>query len=379
LGEAIACYRRAVAADPKLALAHNGLGNALKAKGELGEAIACYRRAVAADPKLALAHNGLGNALREKGELAEAIACFRRAIAADPKLAPAHYNLGLVLYGKGDVAGAIACWRQAIAADPKLAPAHYNLGVALHGKGDVAGAIACFRSALALRPDFAEAHCNLGLVLQQQGQFAAALRALRRGHQLGSRRPRWPSPSASWVRHCERLVDLEARLPALLAGKLRPKDAAERLDVALLCSHPSKGLPATAVRFYEEAFTDQPARADDLGAGHRYNAACAAALAAAGKGKDSGKLTATQRARLRQQALGWLRADLKARAKQLNSWWPGAPAQARQALTHWRKDPDLASLRDKALDALPELERAAWRKLWAEVDDLLKGHGAGMR
>jgi hypothetical protein len=181
------------------------------------------------------------------------------------------------------------------------------------------------------------------------------------------------------VRQCQRMLQLDGRLAAVRQGKATPRDAIERLNLANLCQQPYKGLPATAVRLYEEAFSDQPASADDLGASHRYNAACAAALAAAGKGKDSGKLDAPERARLRQQALGWLRADLKARAKQLNSWWPGAPAQARHALTHWRNDPDLASLRDKALDALPQPERGAWRKLWAEVDALLKGAGAGKR
>jgi hypothetical protein len=45
-------------------------------------------------------------------------------------------------------------------------------------------------------------------------------------------------------------------------------------------------------------------------------------------------------------------------------------------LTHWRADPDLAGVRDKpALDKLPDAERMAWRKLWAEVDGLLKRVG----
>jgi hypothetical protein len=54
----------------------------------------------------------------------------------------------------------------------------------------------------------------------------------------------------------------------------------------------------------------------------------------------------------------------------------GSPAQQRQArqhLTHWQRDPDLAGVRDKAaLARLPEGERAAWRKLWAGVDYLRK-------
>ena len=44
MDEAIACYRKAIELDPKFALAHNNLGNALEDKGQVDEAIACYRR-----------------------------------------------------------------------------------------------------------------------------------------------------------------------------------------------------------------------------------------------------------------------------------------------------------------------------------------------
>jgi hypothetical protein len=41
---------------------------------------------------------------------------------------------------------------------------------------------------------------------------------------------------------------------------------------------------------------------------YRYNAACCAALAAGGQGKDADKLDDKERARLREQACDWLRA-----------------------------------------------------------------------
>jgi hypothetical protein len=43
-----------------------------------------------------------------------------------------------------------------------------------------------------------------------------------------------------------------------------------------------------------------------------------------------------------------------------------------KALRHWKQDADLAGVRDKeALEKLPEAERTEWRKLWAEVDELI--------
>ena len=59
----------------------------------MDEAIACFRKAIELDPKLAAAHNNLGDALADKGQLDEAIACCKKAIELDPKFAPAHGNL----------------------------------------------------------------------------------------------------------------------------------------------------------------------------------------------------------------------------------------------------------------------------------------------
>jgi hypothetical protein len=49
-----------------------------------------------------------------------------------------------------------------------------------------------------------------------------------------------------------------------------------------------------------------------------------------------------------------------------------------QSLRHWQEDTDLASVRDAAaLGKLPESERIEWKKLWADVADLLKKSGDG--
>jgi hypothetical protein len=105
---------------------------------------------------------------------------------------------------------------------------------------------------------------------------------------------------------------------------------------------------------YAEAFAEEAALAEDLAKGHRYNAACSAALAAACGGADA--------AECRGRALEWLRADLAARNRVVS----GLVA----TLEHWKCDPDLASVRDRPGD-LPESERGAWQGLWAAVDEAL--------
>src|SRR5262249_24085929 len=149
---------------------------------------------------------------------------------------------------------------------------------------------------------------------------------------------------------------------------------AEGLDFAQLCY--DTGRHAAAARLWAAALTADPRLADDRRAQHRYNAACAAALAAAGTGQDDPKPDDAARAQLRQQALDWLKAERSAWARLLDSGPPQARAATTQVLQHWRGDPDLAGVRDPdALAKLPETERAAWRALWADVDALLKAQG----
>jgi hypothetical protein len=146
-----------------------------------------------------------------------------------------------------------------------------------------------YRLALRHKPDYPKALCNLAFLIKKQGRFTEALALLQRGHALGEKDPRWPYPSAEWVRQAERLVDLDARLPQFLTGQAEPADAAERLVLAQqICQ--AKKLYATAVRYYKEAFADRPVLAGAALSDHRYDAACAAALAGCGQGQDAANL-----------------------------------------------------------------------------------------
>src|SRR5262249_6472156 len=91
------------------------------------------------------------------------------------------------------------------------------------------------------------------------------------------------------------------------------------------------------------------------------------------RGEDAAKLDDKDKARLRNQALDWLRADLALRARQLGSGRPADRTAAQKALRHWQKDSDLAGIRDAAaLAKLPAEERVAYERLWADVAELLK-------
>jgi tetratricopeptide (TPR) repeat protein len=370
LDEAIAEYCKAIELDPNDALAHSNFGVGLDHQGKVEEAVAEHRKAIALDPKNDKSHNNFGRALEHQGKRDEAIAEYSRAIALDPKNAAAHYNLGRVLNEQGNRDEAVACYRKAIELDPKLAPAHCNLGVALKEQGKLDEAIAEFRKALELDSRHAGAHCNLGNALKEKGEFRQALREFRRGHELGSQSPGWQYPSADWVRQCERLVELFEKLPGFLNGKIAPRTSTERIELAGLCA--LKHLNRAAARFYEEAFAADAKLVEDPTVPHCYNAACAAALAGCGQGKDADKLDDKERVHLRRQALDWLRADLTAWGRLLEKD-TGKPPQALEAFRHWLADPDLRGVRGpNALAKMPEAERQKWQKLWDDVADKLK-------
>src|SRR5207244_10073464 len=103
---------------------------------------------------------------------------------------------------------------------------------------------------------------------------------------------------------------------------------------------------------------------------HRYNAACAAALAGCGQGKDADQTDANERARLRSQALDWLRADLAAGRQLLDKGPDNVRAVVVRAMQHWQQDKDFAGVRGEALSQLPEAERHKWQRLWQEVETL---------
>jgi tetratricopeptide (TPR) repeat protein len=156
------------------------------------------------------------------------------------------------------------------------------------------------------------------------------------------------------------MLALDGRLPALLQGSERP-GAAELLDLARLCR--DCGRPYAAARLYAAAFAARPGLADDLGSHNRYDAACAAARAAADPGAGQARLGEAERAGLRRQALGWLRADLALRTRPRVG---GKPAG--EAPTTWRTDAALAGVRDRAaLEKLPDGERPERKRLWADV------------
>ena len=171
----IPLFRHALQVTSRNWLAHNNLGRALFAAGQVDEAIAEYGEALSISPGYADAHYNLGTALARKGQDAEAIEQFDQALRLAPTFAGAHNNLGGVLAGRGQIDAAIEHYDLAMRLDPDNAEAPYNMGNALFARGRIDAAIAHYRRALALRPDRAEVHNNLGNALVRAGRAGEAI------------------------------------------------------------------------------------------------------------------------------------------------------------------------------------------------------------
>jgi serine/threonine-protein kinase len=390
---AITVLHQAVRKDPQFAPGFNNLGMAMQNKGHWGLAEFMYQDALEIDPQLVPARCNLGEIRAGSGGLDQAIEHYRQALLIDPDCARGHYLLGVALLAKGrrDEADdyypegakplgqfrgpalreAMEFYHYARDCDPRWTPARNALRLPPPDEARLKEAIEQFRQAVRLEPLFALAHGALGRALLARREFTEAEAEIRRGLDLfpeGEEKLR--TNLEGQLRRCQRLRALEVRLPAVVRGKDMPATG-ECLEAAELCF--VKHHYATAARLYAEALAATPQLTEDLRAGHRLNAARAAALAGGGHGDDTAGLGEPERERLRKQARDWLRLELAAWAQKADTGTEADRIQARKTLPPWRDEPDLAGLRDAdALEKLPPAERQECQALWQEVTDLVR-------
>jgi tetratricopeptide (TPR) repeat protein len=379
------CYRAALAIRPDSVIAHNNLAMALHVQKDYEGAIAHYKQATAnphsASPQ---AYSNWGAVLSEINDLDGAVAMYQKALAINANLPTACASLANVLERTGDSKGAIPFYRKALSLYPEwssgqtdgsynrfLPTVHYSLGLALYELHQYDEATAYHQKAVKIDPAYAEAYLALAQALLQQGRFAEAEENNRHcvGLLTSKHDPHFKKFAQEELQLSKQLLALDQNLTAVLQGQLRPQKANHHLNLARFCQL-YKDQYATAANFYVDAFAADPKLADEPP--HRYMAARAAAAAGTGKGKEVEKLDETAKAKLRQQALDWLKAELAGRPQ-----FHGGGVKSAVALTKtmplWLREPDLAGVRDtQALAKLPKAEQEAWQVFWSDVAKLLK-------
>jgi tetratricopeptide (TPR) repeat protein len=222
-------------------------------------------------------------------------------------------------------------------------------------------------AASALQPNSAFFHLMAGVDYAELEAYDQAIAVYRK---VIAQSPFYTSIADLWMgRALSKKKDWDAAITALReAIRLLPDRRAQYIPSAYLelCMALSgAGRHAEARREMHSLMRLDQASVQDPRTYVRYNAACRAMNCADGQGTVVP--AATERAAYRRLALDLLTADLAAIQKR---------AAADRAFAHrstewWLGDKDLASVRDPAgVDALPQDEREAWRKLWADVRDL---------
>ena len=261
--------------------------------------------------------------------------------------------------------------RKTIGLKPHNAPAYSNLGIVLRSQQRFKESEVVCRKAIELTPYLPDAYFHLGMVLIRQIEFDEAAAAFKKARELFPAKDSRAEQSRLMQQECRQFTLLDTRFQGVLEGTEKLASAAEKVEFARLCDY--KRLYVAAARCYREAFTAQPNLAEMATDSTLYDAARDAALAGAGQGTDSNRLTDKDREAWRKQALGWLQQELVKWGKELNSGNVGTDAQVRRSMQHWQTDIDLAGVREnEALARLSAQERAEWEKLWSAVDSLLR-------
>ncbi len=176
LEAAVVRFRRALAADPRLASVRQDLGVALVHAERWPESLEVLAPLAESQPQSFAAAYFHALALQNSQRGPEAEGEARRALALRPDSADAHALLGIILAGRGEHSQALQALTRAAQLDAKNFDAQFYLGRLLVKEGRVEEGIGRLQESVALAPQSPEAHYQLGLALRRAGRSAEAQR-----------------------------------------------------------------------------------------------------------------------------------------------------------------------------------------------------------
>ena len=174
---------RAVAIDPRFAIAWSELGVALFALADFGAipaaegyelSAAAVRKALEVEPGLAEGYSGLARSLAREWKWPEVMKALERARELAPNNARVLRSLGRYVAILGRPEEGIEYLRQARLLDPLAAVSHFNLGGRLLYAGHLDEAEAAYQRAFDINPKGGLVHTGLALTYLRQGRVAKA-------------------------------------------------------------------------------------------------------------------------------------------------------------------------------------------------------------
>ena len=159
--------------------AHNYLGQALAARGDLKAAVDHFEQALSIKPDHIKSHINLANTWLKSGDIEKAVYYLKQALEKQPNDARIYNNLGALYEQAGDINTALYHYRMAVAINPGYDTAYENLAVLETRIGDLAGAVRHFKQVLRLNPHKAETCFRLAMVLKEAGRIHEAVEYIK--------------------------------------------------------------------------------------------------------------------------------------------------------------------------------------------------------
>ena len=264
------------------ARALNDLGTVYYTQGKYDQAIESYRQCLDLLPVFPTAHQGLGDAWLAKGEINQAVAHFEEALRFKPddeavrrklmelrgqQVGPATPDAvgpapgpELTEEARQFIARSLTRLREALEEDPKDVAAHYEMAVLQARLGQLEQCVYHCRETLLLKPDHADACYLLVRVLKGTKRASEAVAAAREGlaqapeqpnllgflaHLLATSSDPAIADAQEALKLAERANQLEADNPSLLEVLAVAYAANERLDEAIQALGRAKTLAET--------------------------------------------------------------------------------------------------------------------------------------
>jgi tetratricopeptide (TPR) repeat protein len=146
--------------------------------GKLNEAEPLLRRAIAAAPSNADAHNLLGTILDQHGQTQAAEREYLAALHSNPRATSARANLGVLLARTGRSAAAVEAFEAVLREVPDHPQATINLALLYAARGDYSLSVPLFERARRQQPDNLTVLSQLGFALYQLKRINEAAEVL---------------------------------------------------------------------------------------------------------------------------------------------------------------------------------------------------------
>ncbi|HOJ34867.1 MAG TPA: tetratricopeptide repeat protein [Candidatus Hydrogenedentes bacterium] len=236
---AIACFEKALAADPNMTAAAHQLGKCAMRTGDWSRAVQLLTRVVRARPQQIPPRLDLGVALLESGKIENARAVFGEVLAAEPNNPRALLGFAQIEFAQGNWQGAAAFAERSLAVSGPNFAGLFLLGRAAKLKGDLPGSQAALSQADALleksleaNPSQPEPHFLRGELHFAREDFVSAIDCYRAAESRMSRDGVYSAYGITF-----QLCDVWAKL-GMCYHRLNKNDQARELGARVLSIDP---------------------------------------------------------------------------------------------------------------------------------------------